>query len=332
MLPEIWFGQIAINRAAVHGVKALPPPPTTKVGITARGGFQAEIHCFLTGLDIPEKARMLESQLRKILAPYSNKFSLLSFSTLSTPEMDADSQNAATVLFRVFVQARKVEDLMPQNSYDQSSTTSCKAIQVQLSISTSASVSQNRSSSTTSRCCHNPKSNRRSTSLARSKTCDQPTKWGSKSHLHSSRKPSPIANPANPTQPTRSISPLPQLTIPPQPPPRSAPSFRARSGDKAPIATAASGSATATNTTGSALSSPSPPSSPFLGKEYYPQRVEGERFELPNVKAVNFLFRNLLDRGVGATASVDFLGKNVAEFLRARFVEVPDRFLSRGKL
>ena len=28
------------------------PPPTTKVGITALGGYQAEVHYFLCGLDI----------------------------------------------------------------------------------------------------------------------------------------------------------------------------------------------------------------------------------------------------------------------------------------
>ncbi len=73
----------------------------------------------------------------------------------------------------------------------------------------------------------------------------------------------------------------------------------------------------------------------MLGKEYDTSRVpkiEIERFELPNLKGVHFLFRNLLDRGVTSTSSIDFLGKNVAEFLRNRHVDVPVRFLSRGKL
>ncbi|KAL1953645.1 hypothetical protein VTO42DRAFT_2394 [Malbranchea cinnamomea] len=57
-----------------------------------------------------------------------------------------------------------------------------------------------------------------------------------------------------------------------------------------------------------------------------------ERFELPELRGVHFLFRNLLDRGVSSTSSVDFLGKNVAEFLRARWVDIPIKFLNRGKL
>lgn len=51
----------------------------------------------------------------------------------------------------------------------------------------------------------------------------------------------------------------------------------------------------------------------LLGKEYDTSRVpkiEIERFELPNLRAVHFLFRNLLDRGATSTAGVDFLGKN----------------------
>jgi Acyclic terpene utilisation family protein AtuA len=41
VLNEISFEQLSSNRVALHGVCSLPPPPTTKVGLTARGGFQA---------------------------------------------------------------------------------------------------------------------------------------------------------------------------------------------------------------------------------------------------------------------------------------------------
>ena len=61
-------------------------------------------------------------------------------------------------------------------------------------------------------------------------------------------------------------------------------------------------------------------------------QLEIERFELAGLQGVHFLFRNLLDRGVGVTTTVDYLGKNVAEFLRARHVDLPVKFLNRGKL
>jgi hypothetical protein len=39
VLNEISFEQLSSNRIVLHGVRSLPPPPTTKVGITTRGGF-----------------------------------------------------------------------------------------------------------------------------------------------------------------------------------------------------------------------------------------------------------------------------------------------------
>lgn len=114
VLEDLYFEQLSLNRVALRGVRALPPPPTTKVGITARGGWQAEAAYFLTGLDVPAKARMLEAQLRKGLAPYSDKYTLLSFSVLGSAAPDADNQNAATATFRIFAQAKKASDLRPQ--------------------------------------------------------------------------------------------------------------------------------------------------------------------------------------------------------------------------
>ena len=59
VLDGIWFEQLGPDRVALRGVKGELPPSTTKVGLTAKGGYQAEVHWFPCGLDIPEKARML---------------------------------------------------------------------------------------------------------------------------------------------------------------------------------------------------------------------------------------------------------------------------------
>lgn len=68
----------------------------------------------------------------------------------------------------------------------------------------------------------------------------------------------------------------------------------------------------------------------LLGEEYKGGRVE--RCEFPGLKAVHFLLKDHLDRGVSCTMSVDFLGKNCAEYLRAREVDVPMKFLARGRI
>jgi hypothetical protein len=87
ILDEIRFDQLSSNRVALSGVKFGPPPPTTKIGITARGGFHAEMHWFLVGLDIESKARMMEEQIRRALGDTSN-FRVLSFSLNSSAAED----------------------------------------------------------------------------------------------------------------------------------------------------------------------------------------------------------------------------------------------------
>jgi len=67
----------------------------------------------------------------------------------------------------------------------------------------------------------------------------------------------------------------------------------------------------------------------LLAGEYNGKQID--RFELPNIRAVHFLLHDHLDRGVSCTITVDFLGKNVAEFLRAREVDVPRRFLKKRR-
>jgi hypothetical protein len=113
VLTDLWFEQLGPNRVALRGVKSAPPPPTTKIGITAKGGYQAEAHWFLCGLDIAAKARMLESQVRHLLAPYSDKFTKLEFTLNGSAMENAPNQAAATVDLRIFVQAPKEDDILP---------------------------------------------------------------------------------------------------------------------------------------------------------------------------------------------------------------------------
>lgn len=93
------------------------PPATTKVGLTAKGGYQAEVHWFLCGLDIMDKARMTEAQCRRMLRPYSSKFSKLAFTVNGSAADNASNQNAATVDFRIFVQAPNAEDISPEKFF-----------------------------------------------------------------------------------------------------------------------------------------------------------------------------------------------------------------------
>ncbi|OAL34331.1 hypothetical protein AYO20_06384 [Fonsecaea nubica] len=99
------------DRIRVSGIKGLPPPPTTKVMFTAPGGYQAEATFYLNGLDVQDKVKMMRQQLDHIFKDH--RFSKLSIELYGTSPEDPVSQQAGTVFFRIFAQARNLEDIGP---------------------------------------------------------------------------------------------------------------------------------------------------------------------------------------------------------------------------
>jgi hypothetical protein len=88
------------------------------VGITARGGWQAEFHFFLTGLDIEEKAKMIERQTKAAMGEHLSKFSCLNFSIAGSVPQDPQSQDEGTVDLRIFAQSRDPDVLSAQSMID----------------------------------------------------------------------------------------------------------------------------------------------------------------------------------------------------------------------
>ena len=321
VMDELYFEQLSTNRVALRGVKALPPPPTTKVGCTALGGYQAEAFYFLTGLDVPAKARMLETQLRLQLLPYSHKYSLLKFSTIGAAAPDSDNQDAATTLFRIFAQAKNAEDIAPPKflrpiidnimqgypgatfHLDFRQGIPKPYFEYYVTLLPQSDMQ------------HVVHYNGKDT------TIPPPTE----THVFPERQPS---------QPSPTI----QVNLANYGPTERVPLgliANARSGDKGSDCNCGFWVRHADEYIWLRNLLTIDNIKVLLGKDYDLSRrpkIEIERFELPNLKGVHFLFRNLLDRGVTSTSSIDFLGKNCAEFLRNRHVDVPTRFLSRGKL
>ena len=56
----IELDQIETDRVRMHGIKGEPPPSTLKVCINRAGGFRSDVNVCLTGLDIEEKAALIE--------------------------------------------------------------------------------------------------------------------------------------------------------------------------------------------------------------------------------------------------------------------------------
>ncbi|RDW65637.1 acyclic terpene utilization AtuA family protein [Aspergillus mulundensis] len=115
-LEGIRMEQVGEDQVRITGVKGLPPPPTAKVGITAPAGYQAEYHVYLVGLDIEEKAKFTEDQIKEALGPERlAKFSLLKFHVNGSSPIDARNQDLATVDFRIFAQSPDRELLRMTN-------------------------------------------------------------------------------------------------------------------------------------------------------------------------------------------------------------------------
>ncbi|KAH8667972.1 hypothetical protein BGZ60DRAFT_353875, partial [Tricladium varicosporioides] len=106
-IENIKIEQVGEDQVKVSGVKGLPPPPTTKVGITGFAGWQAEYHVYLCGLDIEEKCKWIEEQIRYELGEeLISKFTTLKFMQNGSSVVDARNQDVATVDCRIFAQTK----------------------------------------------------------------------------------------------------------------------------------------------------------------------------------------------------------------------------------
>lgn len=317
ILDDITFEQQGTNRVALRGVKGALPPPTTKVGITAKPLYQAEMHWFITGLDIVAKARMIEQQIRAQMKNHIENFTRLEFQTIGSCPENPTNQNAATVDFRVIAQARTAEHLSPSKfarpcidpimcaypgatpHLDLRQAFPKEVFEYYVTLLPQTSV-------------------KHQVHLSSGETIDIPPPPASITYLKRQPTKDTTSN-AAPLESYGATVRAPLGTI-----------VHARSGDKGSDCNVGFWVRYQDEYAWlqSLLSVEFMKS--LLADEYKGGRIE--RCEFPGLKAVHFLLKDHLDRGVSCTTSVDFLGKNCAEYLRARVVDVPLRFVGRGRI
>jgi hypothetical protein len=311
------FEHISANRVALRGVKGDLPPPTTKVGITAKPLYQAEVHWFITGLDTHAKARMVEQQIRQQMGSHINNFSRLDFQFIGSCAENPTNQNAATVTFRAIAQARKAEDLAPAKfvrpcidpimcaypgatpHLDLRQAFPKEVFEYYVTLLPQSTIEHK-------------------VHFADSETIDilPPTK----TKIYSKHQPTEdvTSSPRDMASfgPTV-LSPLGTIV-------------HARSGDKGSDCNVGfwvryqDEYAWLQNLLSTEFMKT------LLADEYKEGRIE--RFEFEGLRAVHFLLKDHLDRGVSCSMNVDLLGKNCAEYVRSRWVNVPMKFLARGKI
>jgi len=97
-LDSVRLTQDGPDRVRLDGVRGEPAPPDTKVSVTCLGGFRNEVSFLLTGLAVEAKATLLETQLREFLPREPAE---LEFRLQRGDRPDADTQAAATAILTV---------------------------------------------------------------------------------------------------------------------------------------------------------------------------------------------------------------------------------------
>jgi hypothetical protein len=97
-LDTIALHQDAQDRVAVRGVKGEAPPERLKVCVNELGGWRNQVEFVLTGLDVEEKGDWVREQLAPAITAQD-----VSWSRVSLPRPDADTEEGASVLLRCTV-------------------------------------------------------------------------------------------------------------------------------------------------------------------------------------------------------------------------------------
>ncbi|ESK91393.1 duf1446 domain containing protein [Moniliophthora roreri MCA 2997] len=308
LLENIRIELVGKNRVGVYGVTGMPPPPTTKLAICTLGGYQSENTLYAVGLDIKEKVDLQKAQLLGQLD--SSKYTKISIETHGTCAEDPQSQNDATVSIRHFVQAPTKEAIV-----EFWKTVAC----IFMGGYCGGHMNMDARSM-----APKPYVKLFPALIAQDKI-------NIKVHLEGEVLPVESVKSTAPFTGQESYPPKVETNLSAFSPTRRAPLGKvvcARSGDKAGNANV--GLWVRNDDEWPWLQS-------FLtierfkhlvGKDYKPEyRIE--RFEMPHIRAVHFVTYGILEGGVSSSSIVDQLAKSFGEFIRARHVDLPVKFLER---
>jgi hypothetical protein len=291
------------DRVRLSGVRGEPAPRTVKVCLNYLGGFRNQATFVLTGLDIEEKAALVERTLRRAMA--GKQFDAFEILLARTDKPDARTNHEASALLKVTVKSQDSK---------------------QVDRAFSSAIIEMALASYPGFFCTTPPTDASPFGVY------WPTLVPSDAPQHvvvledGTRIPIP---------PTDSIQETVRIDVPPPKrpsipagPTRPAPLgtlFGARSGDKGGNANV--GVWARDNPSYAWLES-------FLTPERFQELVpetadlEVRRYELPNLKALNFVVVGLLGEGVASSVRFDPQAKSLGEYLRSRVVALPQALLS----
>jgi len=288
------------DRVRIAGVRGEPPPPTYKVSLNSIGGFRNAMTFVLTGLDIEAKADLVRRQLEAALTV---KPAELQWSLARTDHTDADTEEAASALLHCVVRDPDAANVGRQFS--------SAAVELALASYPGFHVTA-------------PPGDAQVYGVFTAGYVDATKVPHVAVHADGTGTFIPCATETLELAPTAPPPPPDPL---PAGPTRRVPLGRiagARSGDKGGSANV--GVWVRTDEQWRWLANTL---TVELLRELLPEAADFEvtRHVLPNLRAVNFVIDGILGQGVAYQARFDPQAKGLGEWLRCRYVDIPERLL-----
>lgn len=287
------------DRVLVTGVRGEPAPTTTKVCINYLGGFRNTMTFVLTGLDIEEKARLAEDALFAALGG-KHRFDDVAVQLIRSDRADPASNEEANAFLRVTVKdkdPRKVGRAfsgavveMALANYPGFHMTSGPSAETAFGVYWPTLVSAD--------------------------AVEEVVVTDDGSRIRVSRPSTPSSEPLN-------LAPRPQSVEAPAAPTVRVPLgtvFGARSGDKGGNANVGIWARSDAGYAWLAENLTIPRFKELIAEA---RDLEVRRYELPNLRALNFVVVGLLGEGVASSTRSDPQAKSLGEYLRAKVVDLP---------
>ncbi|MCG8335428.1 MAG: DUF1446 domain-containing protein [Proteobacteria bacterium] len=298
----IQISQQADDRVEVKGVQGEPPPPTTKVCINNMGGYKNSMTFVLTGLEIEEKARIVEETLFEALGG-KNQFQKVDVQLIRSDKENPNSNEEANAHLKV-----SVLDPDPNKVGRPFSSATVELALANIPGFTMTAPPGNGSPTI----FHWP-------ALVSNNHIKQRVMLGEREIIVDPTESTPTDSVVTPFEVSFPEPPLCEIQTT-----QFGRAFATRSGDKGGNANLG-------------VWGQSPEAYVFLNrfltadklKELLPdlQPFEIERYELPNLLAVNFYIKGVLGEGVAASVRNDPQAKTLGEYLRAKIVDLPKSIL-----
>jgi hypothetical protein len=288
--------QVGRDRVRMHGVRGEPPPSTLKVCLNRAGGFRNEINVCLTGLDIEEKAKLVEESFWAACPWAPDDFAHVSTRLSRTDQTDPGTNEEAVAFLRISV----------KDPDEQKVGRAFSDAMIELALASIPGFF----------------------GVGVGPGGGRPFGVMQPARIDAARVPQQVTLPDGSTREVSSVAPKGDVHVEATGGPTvRAPLgrvFGARSGDKGGDANlgifARSDAAWAWLdgflTTGKI-------------RELLPEAAELEidRYRMPAIRSLNFLIHGLLQEGVAASTRQDPQAKSLGEWLRARVVDVPRSLL-----